>query len=255
MYTFLGLTQLCVHINKLVFSNIDTCNIWGMSWKLIIDWFVLKPHNIIHNCLLYLMPKDYLLFAQCKLVNSLSTFNMCMNVPICMFCLEPVFLHLCCFELSVCCCYAAPVISSHAARPIHSQLQSWVQQGVKWTAYVASLTYLPCFSKSIGTARQHKAPGQVSKWGCLSVWLRWSCPAAGWFPCISGPVSEHLKSLDWGQNLGRCFGAVLNESARAWRSVSSSMSRTYLFTKADDMSEQKWITATGEQAGSRAAGF
>lgn len=52
---------------------------------------------------------------------------------------------------------------------------------------------------------------------------------------IRGPVSEHLMSFDWGQNLGRCFGGILNVSARAWICVFWSMPETYLLASLPDL--------------------
>lgn len=56
------------------------------------------------------------------------------------------------------------------------------------------------------------------------------CPLADFasYWGVQGPVSEHLMSFDWGQNLGRCFGGILNASAQAWRCVFWSMPATYL---------------------------
>lgn len=58
---------------------------------------------------------------------------------------------------------------------------------------------------------------------CTACWQD-SAPEWG----VQGPVSEHLMSFDWGQNLGRCFGGILNVSAQAWRCVFWSMPLTYL---------------------------
>lgn len=68
------------------------------------------------------------------------------------------------------------------------------------------------------------------KWDAYLFDCSMYCPLADFasYWGVQGPVSEHLMSFDWGQNLGRCFGGILNVSAQAWRCVFWSMPVTYL---------------------------
>lgn len=68
------------------------------------------------------------------------------------------------------------------------------------------------------------------KWDAYLFDCSMYCPLADFasYWGVQGPVSEHLMSFDWGQNLGRCFGGILNVSAQAWRCVFWSMPGTYL---------------------------
>lgn len=52
-------------------------------------------------------------------------------------------------------------------------------------------------------------------------WLALCCPLADLvsYGSVQGPASERLMWFDWGQNLGRCFGGILNVSVQAWRCV------------------------------------